>query len=391
MHPWLKKFKNTFKNKSTKRQIPQNRARSIFGRTPGIPLWAPRSYEQLSTEGYTQNVIVYRAVTLIARNLASVPWSLQQGDHPVESHPLLDLIQRPNTSQTAVAFLETLTSHLLLAGNAYVELVSTEHHTLECSLLRPDRVQVVPHAVEPHYLYTVGDKRRVIQRAPSASFQPLLHLKMFHPLNDWYGMSAIEAAASSIDQHNEVGHHNLSLMKNGGRPTGALILNQGDRGFLSEEDYQGLRQEIQTAFQGSENAGRVIFLEGDMKWQELGVNPKDLDFVAGKYLSAREIAQAFGVPAMLVGVPGDATFANYKEARLHLWEDTILPLLDKIMSEMNRWLCPLYGENFRFAYDLEAIPALVDRRESLWARMEGCTFLTQDEKRQALGYGPMGN
>jgi len=382
MHSWLRKIQKKFQRKNTKRM----RREAILGATPGIPLSMPRSYDQLAREGYCENVIVYRAVTLIARNLASVPWRLQEGNKRLDRHPLLTLMQQPNASQTGVSFLEALTSHLLLAGNAYVELSTTDKNLLQCYLLRPDRVQVVPQEGEPHYLYGVGDNRRVIQRSPSSLLSPLLHLKMFHPLNDWYGMSAIEAAASSIDQHNEVGHHNLSLMQNGGRPSGALIL-KGEHGTLSEEDYQTLREEIRTVFQGSQNAGRIIFLEGDMKWQEMGVSPKDLDFVSGKYLSAREIAQAFGVPAMLVGVPGDATFANYREARLHLWEDTILPLLDKILSEMNQWLCPLYGETLQFSYDLENIPALVVRRESLWARMEGCSFLTNDEKRAALGYG----
>jgi HK97 family phage portal protein len=383
MYTWLKTLQKKFKRNSTKRI----KRRVVVGATPGVPLSMPRSYDQLAQEGYCQNVIVYRAVTLIARNLASVPWLLTEGDRRLDHHPLLALMQQPNASQTGVSFLEALTSHLLLAGNAYVELSATEKNALACHILRPDRVQVVPQEGETQYLYTVGDKRRVIQKSPKSKLSPLLHLKMFHPLNDWYGMSALEAAAASIDQHNEVGHHNLALMQNGGRPSGALILKKDD---LSEEELQTLREDVQTVFQGTDNAGRIVFLEGDMKWEEMGVSPKDLDFVSGKYLSAREIAQAFGVPAMLVGVPGDATFANYREARLHLWEDTILPLLDKIISQMNQWLCPLYGHTFRFSYDLENIPALVVRRESLWARMEACSFLTNDEKRQALGYGAAG-
>ncbi len=97
----------------------------------------------------------------------------------------------------------------------------------------------------------------------------------------------------------------------------------------------------------------------------------------------------FGVPPMLAGVPGDATFANYKEARYHLWEDTILPLLDTLIAELNRWLVPYYGCNLRIGYDLDRIQALASKREMAWAKVEGVTFLTLNEKRQAVGYGPI--
>ena len=293
----------------------------------------------------------------------------------------------PNPRQTGVSFLESLTSYLLLSGNAYIEMAAQDGETLQLYLLRPDRVRVIPDEMGHHYGYRVEGEERLIKKNPQSAIKPLLHLKMFHPLNDWYGMSALEAAASSIQQHNEVGDHNLAILKNGGRPTGALVLRNPSSRGLTQEQLETLRQEMSDVFQGSNNAGRLALLEGDMEWKEMGISPKDLDFVSGKYLSAREIAQAYGVPAMLVGVPGDATFANYREARLHLWEDTILPLLDKIIAEVNRWLCPLYGTDLSFNYDKESIPALVTRRDSLWSRMENCSFLSDDEKREALGYG----
>ena len=384
MQYWLKKLLNSFEKKSLTK-----RTNSFFHIPPtmkGVPLWNASRFDELAEESYCKNVIVYRAVTLIARNLASVPWRLQDGKTSLKDHPLLDLIKTPNPSHTGVSFLESLTSYLLLSGNCYIELVNTPDNQWQLYLLRPDRVQIVPDEEGHSYLYSVGEKRRIIKKSSLSAIQPLLHLKLFHPLNDWYGMSPVEATAASIDHHNEVAKHNLAILQNGGRPSGALILEGDDIHRLSEEDHQTLRTQIREMFQGADNAGRVVVLEGKMKWQELSISPKDMDFIESKYVAAREIAQAYGVPAMLVGVPGDATFANYKEARLHLWEDTILPLLDKIISEMNRWLCPLFGDKMNFSYDLESIPALVVRREALWARLEGCSFLTNDEKREALGY-----
>ena len=351
---------------------------------PGAPQWTPQDYLKLAEEGYGQNVIVYRCVTLIARNLASVPWRLNRRGKILKSHPLLNLVQHPNPRQTGVSFLESLASYLLLSGNAYVELVMDETRGLQQYLLRPDRVKVIPEGEEPHYMYTVSGKSRLIQRQEGSALKPLLHLKMFHPLNDWYGMSPLEAVSRSVDQHNAVGSHNLALLQNGCRPTGALMI-KGMRSYPPAE-MEALRETMTQAFGGHAKAGTAMLLEGNMEWKEMGVSPKDMDFIPGKYLSAREIAQGFGVPTMLVGVPGDSTFANYKEARFHLWEDTILPLLDKIMWEINRWLEPLYEGACQFDYDVDRIPALIPRREALWDRMAACPFLSDEEKRAAVGY-----
>lgn len=364
----------------------------------GRPVWTPRDYGSLTDEGYQRNVIVFRCINLIGRNLATPPWILYEGDHEVEGHPLATLMEHPNPLQTRTAFLEALTGYLLLSGNAYVEAVGDGHRVHELYLLRPDRVQVVPgsNGLPDAYVYQVNGQKRKISVDARTGRSPILHLKLFHPLNDWYGMSPLEAAASSIDQHNAVGSHNLSLLQNGGRPSGALVVKsagQRPHGNLTLEQRESLKAGLEALYEGPTNAGRMMVLEGDLSWQEMGMSPKDLDFIQGKNVSSREIAQAYGVPTMMIGIPGDATFANYKEARFHLWEDTVLPLLNMIMGEMNRWLIGGFEHqdtaSLAFSYDSDQIPALSARREALWRRVQDATFLTVNEKRQALGYSPL--
>lgn len=361
----------------------------VAGSGMRAPLWTPRDYARLATEGYQNNVIVYRAVSLIARSIASVPWLLYDRDQELAQHPLLHLLRQPCPQQTGNRWIETVISHLLLAGNAYIEmLVDHTGQPRELHCLRPDRLSIEPGSggVPSAYIYTVEGRVRRIQH--DTEHPPILHLRTFHPLNDWYGMSPLDAAARAVDQHNTVSGHNLALLQNGGRPSGALALKPGSTP-MTDEQRRLLRQDIAEGYGGAVNAGRVMILEGDFEWREMGLSPKDLDFIEGKYLSAREIAQAFGVPPMLVGVPGDATFANYREARFHLWEDTVLPLLDHITAELNRWLVQRYFDSgLMLSYDVDAIPALAPRREATWAKIAAADFLTDDEKRQALGYAP---
>lgn len=363
----------------------------------GHPVWTPRNYQALTEQGYRQNVIVYRCVHLIARGAASVPWRLYKKNQELETHPLLTLLHRPSAYQAGNSFIESVLGYLLLAGNSYIEGVvsSRTGHPKELYPLRPDRMKVIPGSsgFPVGFEYSVHGKRNVIPCHPLTGRAKVLHLKLFNPLHDWYGMSPLEAAACSIDQHNAVSTHNLALLQNGGRPSGALIVNKGNRsqgnGVLTPEQREELRQDLRDLMEGERNAGRVMILEGDFAWQEMGLSPKNLDFIEGKNLSAREIAQAFNVPPLLVGIPGESTFANYKEARFHLWEDTILPLLDYLVDELNAWLCPQFDAGLTLSYDIDAIPALAARREAAWAKVSAATFLTLNEKRRAMGYEPL--
>ncbi|HUX80101.1 MAG TPA: phage portal protein [Alphaproteobacteria bacterium] len=356
------------------------------------PLWTPRQYDTLAEEGYQKNIVVYRCVSLIARGVASVPWNLYKGEVRLDIHPLLSLLQNPNPQQGLSRFMEALTAYLLLAGNAYVEAVIAKDEPLELYLLRPDRVKIIPgtSGVPEAFEYSLNGHAVRIAVDPLNGQSRVLHIKTFNPLNDWYGMSPIEAAAHAIDQHNAVASHNLSLLQNGGRPSGALQYRPGHDGeLLSEKQRQDLRQDLLSAVEGASNSGRILILEGDFQWKEMGLSPKDLDFIEGKYLSAREIAQVYGVPPMLVGVPGDATFSNYKEARYHLWEDTILPHLEMVKGELNKWLSPLFGDGLTLDYDTDSIPALAPKREVLWGKIEKASFLTLNEKRALIGYQPI--
>lgn len=361
--------------------------------TVGSPVWTPRRYDVLAAEGYQKNVIVYRCVNLIARGLGSVPWLLYQGDQEFERHPLLDLLNSPSPRQAGSAFMESVVGYLLLSGNTYVEaVIDHQGHPTELHPLRPDRIKVIPGpgGIPTGYEYSVAGQRKILPCDPVTGHSSILHLKNFHPLNDWYGMSPIEAAAQSIDQHNAVAGHNLALLQNGGRPSGGLIVRPSphSRG-MSEEQRDSLRHDLKEVYAGQKNAGQILILEGDCEWREMGLSPKDLDFIEGKNLSAREIAQSYGVPPMLVGVPGDATFANYKEARFHLWEDTIIPLLEYLVAEFNLWLAPFFDEKLCLGYNTDAIPALASRREAVWSKITAANFLTINEKRQAVGYGPI--
>ncbi|MEM8538844.1 MAG: phage portal protein, partial [Pseudomonadota bacterium] len=137
--------------------------------------------------------------------------------------------------------------------------------------------------------------------------------------------------------------------------------------------------------QGARNAGRPMLLEGGLDWKPMGFSPSDMEFQKTKDASAREIAQAFGVPPMLLGIPGDATYANYQEANRAFYRLTVLPLASKVLGAVSHWLSEIGDLSITLGPDLDQIAALSTEREAQWKRIANASFLSDNEKRAMLG------
>jgi HK97 family phage portal protein len=355
----------------------------------GRPVWTPRDYASLAKEGFQTNPIVYRAVRMIAEAAASVPLLLYDGRKELADHPLLRLMVTPNPRDSGTVLREALFGYLLVSGNAYLEAVSDSKQVRELYALRPDRMRVVPGADgwPAGYAYQVGGQSVQFDQH-AAPVPQILHLTLFHPLNDHYGLSPMEAAAASIDIHNAAGGWNKALLDNAARPSGALVYAGPPGATLGAEQFERLKSELEASFQGSANAGRPLLLEGGLDWKPLSLTPKDMDFMEAKAAAARDIALAFGVPPMLLGLPGDNTYANYAEANRIFWRQTVIPLASRIADSIAHWLSPVYGA-VKLQPDLDRIDALSQEREALWSRLGKADFLSVDEKREAVGYGPL--
>ena len=131
-----------------------------------------------------------------------------------------------------------------------------------------------------------------------------------------------------------------------------------------------------------------MLLEGGLSWQSMALSPSDMDFATLKAAAARDIALAFGVPPMLLGLPGDTTYSNYREANRALWRLTLLPLADKIFGGIAQGLSPWFPDA-RIAVDLDRVPALSEDRERLWKQVSEASFLSDEERRAMLGLAPL--
>jgi HK97 family phage portal protein len=354
----------------------------------GKPAWSARDVVSLTRTGFVGNPVGFRCVKMIAEAAAAVPMVLADEKRRYETHPLLSLLTRPNAAQGRADLLESFYGQLLLSGDGYFEATGAHNDggPAELYVLRSDRMRVIPGADgwPVAYEYSVGAKKHRFDM--SADLAPITHVKLFHPQDDHYGLSPMQAAASALDVHTTANRWSKALLDNAARPSGAIVYKGLDgQSTMANDQYDRLVAELESNHQGARNAGRPMLLEGGLDWKPMGFSPSDMEFQKTKDSAAREIALAFGVPPMLLGLPGDNTYSNYQEANRAFYRLTVLPLVGKVTGAISAWLSNSYGSYLKLSADMDGVPALAHEREAQWTRVAAATFLTDAEKRVMLG------
>ena len=373
---------------------------SAFG--AGQPVWSERNYEKFADEAYVRNAIAFRCVSMKAQAAASIPFILTDGDKEIDSHPLLDLLANPAPGRTQTWLIESLMTYMDLSGNGYVELQKAKRDgalPIELWTLRPDRMQVIagPKGLPQGYKYEVNGTSVTWDVDPLTGESDILHLKHFHPTDDWYGLSTVEPAAFAVDRHNEAGAHNMAVLQNGATPSGALmfkpVMVNGEHQSAPQEVIDLAEKRLLERYSGAGNAGKPMVLGGDVDWKSFGMTMEQLQLTESKLDAARDICVAFGVPIELL-LPGQSTFNNKREAKLEFYEQNVLPAFNNVTQHLNIWLAPLFGDNLKLAPNLDEIQALSLRRE---IRQENTTklydkgLISRDEAREALQFEPEPN
>ena len=359
----------------------------------GRPRWTPRDVAALAREGYARNPVVYRCVRMVAEAAAAVPLAVFDDGARAPDHPLQRLLERPNPDGSGAELIETWLAGLQIAGSAYLEAAGDpDAPPAELYALRPDRVRVVtgPDGWPAAWTYDAGDGRVATLPRAADGWSPVLQLRLFNPLDDHYGQSPLEACACAVDVHNAGSAWNKALLDNAARPSGALVHSGGAGERLTPEQFERLKAELADAHAGAAAAGRPLLLDGGLDWKPMMLSPAEMDFAELKHSAAREIALAFGVPPQLLGIPGDATYSNYKEANAAFWRSSAAPLAARAARALEGWLAPRFDPEpgrLRIVPDLDAVPAFADDRTALWARLDAATFLSPDERRRMAGLG----
>ncbi len=379
-------FFDIFRNKgtATKVVLPDN----------GTASWNSRDYNNFAKEAYLKCVISYRCINEIARAVSSVPWSVytlsKSGKRErVIGHPINKILKRANPTHGFASFQNSATAFLALDGNSYIERITPDFGPnsdipSELWTHRPDTIRQV---FDTNTKQLIGYEKHL--NGDTKNFWPidritmrsdLLHLKLFHPINDFEGASPVESTSREIDTYNEATEWNKKLLENEARP--GMLFKFKTR--LGDQQFERFKKQLNDNYSGGKNAGKNLILEGDGDAAPYGWNMHEMDFTEGGREKARGIAMGFGVPSQVIGIIGESTFSNYERAELAFWEKTVIFYLSYLKDEYNNWF---FGssEDLFVDYDLDNIPALSLRRKTLWDNVQKSNFITINEKREMVG------
>lgn len=354
--------------------------------------------EFASSNSYQTNVIVHRCIDLISVTASHVPWKVYQyhtkglAENP--THPANFLLKKPNSEKAGADFFTEVIASLLLYGNSYIATLQNENASPKSlHFLHPNAIDTVirnNQLIAYKYKPAPNIKEVLYPVDTQTSISRILHIKNYHPNNSLQGLSPLKAATKAILLHNQTMDWNKSLLSNSTKPSGVLAFQDGN-GYLTDEQFERLQQQFYENFTGSRNSGKPLILEGGLKWQDTNNAEKAEKFLELKDSSARDIAIAFNIPPQLLGLNGDNTYSNMQEARLSLWEENLIPLLDKLSDALTNWLSYWYRENLVIDFDRDSISALTKKRENLWSKISSASFMTINEKRAFVGLPPINN
>lgn len=393
---WWQNIKGIFRKDSRTTAI-------IRAQGSGGTVWTPKGYDNFARETYLKNVTAFTAIREVAQSVASVPWGQfkhlpDSGREKIEDEPVANVLERPNPSEGLPFVMLRAAAFLVMSGNSFFERITPEtgpnrEDIQELYTLRPDRFKLKNDPSTGRlsgYEYTVQGRKVEWEVDPVTGQCDVLHLKTFHPLDDFWGASATESAAREIDTSNAATQWNKSLLDNQGRP-GMVFTLVGQQGVEQMDEFEKYLK----SRSGPAYAGQDIIIAGEKgttakpyEW-----SPAELDFNDSDLRLMRKIAMGYGVIPMLIGIPGESTFANFKEANLAFWERTVFWYLNYLRGELNNWLFERDSEMF-IDYILDDIPALAIKRDMLWERAEKSNFLTVNQKLEMVGmpdYGPAGD
>lgn len=354
------------------------------------------AYKQ-AKEAYKANVFAFRCVDIISKSVASIEWSLSrlnENNKPehVQNHLCSELMERPNPRQGTSSFMYRATAFLLINGNTYLNRISpttgpNKGLAKELYVFRPDQMSLKidrendellgyerKYGINKHQFYPVD---------PITLECDILHVKLFDPLNDWIGMSITEPTGKEIDSSNDATNWNKSLLQNCGRP--GMLFTSKDR--LSDNQFNRLQEQLLN-FSGPSNVGKNMILEGMNDVKPFGLSLQEFEFTEGTRELARKIALGWGVPPMLLGIPGDNTYSNYKEARQAFWEETVMFYVGLFSSELNNWL--FSRQEVFLTPNLDDVPALAPKRKDIWDMAQNSSFLTYNQKLEMVGKDGIG-
>ena len=415
----LDRFRNFVSKNAQQTNVNFNKA--IYNFLGDSIVWNPENDDTYINKGYRFNSTIYSIVNLITKTASTIPFmvyevknenelkrykSMTSGNFnsnamlqskilqkkalvEVEDTELHELLNRPNPAQSYNAWLQEVVAFGKLTGNRYIYGISPEsgpnqNKFSELYVLPSQSVEINSGGIfDPIKYYTLDYNGEYKIDADS-----VCHIKDFNPYYDGtgshlYGMSPLKAGLRSLDANNEALTTGVRYLQNQ-TARGVLMSDEGD---LNEVQARQLKDKFRQQYQGANNAGDVIITPKKLSWVNFGLNASDLSLIEQYNASIKDLCNIYNVPVQLLNNTDSSTYNNMNEAKKSLYVNSVIPELNKIKDELNRWLTPQYGEKLYIDFDYTNIPELQEEMDKVVNQMTQAWWLTPNEKRAAMSYG----
>lgn len=310
---------------------------------------------------YRHNVTVFRCVNLLSSSVARIPLRLMKGEEQIDSHPIVSLLDSPNSLMDRSKLLRTVVSHKCNYGAAYLVLDDPDSKGVPRGLycLPPNDVAPVFGAGGLYdlrgWVYGAGDSQTKFSTEEIARFEYAVS-----PENPLRAVSPIEVARLTVEQDYLAAIYNKAVLENSGAPAG--VLKYAGEGRMSEEDARHVKAQWMSAYGGAKNAESIAVLSGNFEFDSIGTPSKDLQWLEGREWSQHEIAAVFQVPPLFVG---DTESSGISDAGLRvqermLYTGAVMPLARAIESVLNKQLVHPIDSTVSLRFDFSDIEALRD-------------------------------
>lgn len=357
----------------------------------------------LAVSYYTKCSPLYNAIDMIASSISSIVpqvFDKQQGIW-VKNHPILDLLKLPNADISWEEFIYSLVSFFIVTGDGYVVASGKpgappkELYTYpsQAVTLVPGKDGFVQSARTTLYWGTDSYERDEVDNRfryynPSKTAE-IWHIKHFNPTTiqgNIYGMSPLNPIYFEINQHQSANRHNLSILERGVTPGGVFSLNPP----VDEDTFTRLQQQMEKTHSGASNAGRAMLLNGGIDYKATGMSNKDMDFLELKKEVTNAIYKNLKIPLALVNTES-MTLDNFDKSMLAFYDQAVLPIANRIFSELSNFLMPRYGNNddLILSYNSGDITALEPRRNEQMKILKDLGIFTINQLRAEVGADPL--
>lgn len=319
---------------------------------------------------YRNNDAIAQEVSKIEFELYSV--GLKNGEivyNEIESHPLLDLLDKPNPETTKNDAIYIIQSHKKLSGDAFWLKIRNGNQVVGLRTLPPDKVSLnlkPPTESDPTVIDSYLYQDTIDGKKISVTYQPedIIHFKKPNPGNPFRGLGAVEALADAIDLDNLTTETTKKFFQNGAITN--FVLTTPNK--ITDEQLKRLKAEMRASYGGASNAYKAMILGGDLKPVDISYSNKELEFLAQLEWYRDKIMYGFGNTKASLGMIDDVNRASHEGSIIEWQRNTVKPDMEAIVNTLNEFLVPEFGSNLILGFcdpvpedradDIEEVKAL---------------------------------